>query len=133
MGKYVKAIFHYEKYLAQSKPKPPAKLTAAATTLRQGVQKTIGVLLKKIGQLRLWVTAPQGALVRLNGAIVGKAPLKKLLRLTPGKYHVTISAKDHHPLQRDVALKAAQITKLSFTLKRIRKKNRSGGAAADEI
>jgi tetratricopeptide (TPR) repeat protein len=133
LGKYVQAIFHYEKYLAQSRPKPPARPTAAATSLRQGVQKTIVALLKKIGQIRLQVTAPKGALVRMNGSILGRAPMKKLLRLTPGKYHVTISAKDHHPLQRDLTLKAAQLTTLTFRLKRIQKKNRSGGAAADEI
>lgn len=133
LGKYVQAILHYEKYLNQSKPKPPAKTAPATAKLRQAVQKTVGALLKKIGQIRLQITAPTGALVRVNGGIVGKAPLKKLLRLTPGKYHVTISAKDHHPLQRDLTLKAAQIATLKLSLKPIKKRNRSGGAAADDI
>lgn len=133
LGKYVQAISHYEKYLVQTQPKAAAKPPPATVSLRQAVQKTIGELLKKIGQIRLRVTAPKGALVRLNGGIVGKAPLKKLLRLTPGKYHVTISAKDHHPLQRDLTLKAAQIATLKLQLKPIKKKVRSGGAAADDI
>jgi tetratricopeptide (TPR) repeat protein len=133
LGKYVQAISHYEKYLAQTQPKAAAKPPPATAKLRQDVQKTIGALLKKIGQIRLWVAAPKGALVRLNGGIVGKAPLKKLLRLTPGKYHVTVSAKDYHPLQRDLNLKAAQIATLKLKLKPIKKKVRSGGAAADDI
>lgn len=133
LGKYVQAISHYEKYLSQTKPKAAAKPPPATVKLRQDVQKTIGALLKKIGQIRLRVTAPKGALVRLNGGIVGKAPLKKLLRLTPGKYHVTVSAKDYHPLQRDLNLKAAQIATLKLKLKPIKKKVRSGGAAADDI
>jgi len=133
LGKYVKAIVHYEKYLSQSEPKPLAKPGPATVKLRQAVQKTVRALLKKIAQIRLQITAPKGALVRVNGGIVGKAPLRKLLRLTPGKYHVTISAKDHHPMQRDLTLRAAQIATLNLSLKRIKKKNRSGGAAADDI
>ncbi len=133
LGKYVQAIAHYEKYLALTKAKGAAKLPAATVKLRQAVQSTVAALLKKIGQIKLKVTAPKGALVRVNGSIIGKAPLKKLLRLKPGKYHITISAKNHHPLARDQTLKAAQIATLTLKLKPIKKKIRSGGAAADDI
>jgi len=136
LGKYVLAIQHYELFLKKSKPVKPADPKAPPTPaakLRKAVQATVTALLKKISQLQLRVTAPKGALVRLNGSIVGKAPLKKMLRLTPGKYHVTVSAKDHHPVQRDLQLGANQIKRLAIKLKAIQKKLRGGGAAADEI
>ena len=136
LGKYVLAIRHYELFLSKSKPAKPADPKAPptpATKLRRAVQATVVALLKKISQLQLKVTAPKGALVRLNGSIVGKAPLKKLLRLTPGKYHVTVSAKDHHPVERDLQLSANQTRRLAIKLKAIQKKLRGGGAAADEI
>lgn len=136
LGKYVQAIGHYELFLQKTKPAQPADPKAPPTptaNLRRAVQATVTELLKKIGQLQLQVTAPKGALVRLNGGIVGKAPLTKLLRLSPGKYHVTVSAKDHHPVERDLQLGANQLKRVAIKLKAIQKKLRGGGAAADDI
>lgn len=136
LQQYVLAIEHYERYLALTAPRTPPQRPAPwpiDKSLRQAVQKTLVALMRKIGRLKLKVTRPAGATIRINGQRVGKAPFNQELRFMPGMINITVSAKEHQTFRWDVNLQAGQQLSRTVGLNRIKPANRGGGAAADSL
>jgi len=133
---HLEAIEHYEKYLKATEPETPEaakQMPAARKRLREAVQKTLEQLLRTISQLKLHVTAPRGAALRLNGQRRGRAPLNRVFRFNPGTVVVAVTAKDHRSFRQELTLVAGQTVSLSIELHRLKPDNRGGGAAADDL
>ncbi len=132
----LKAVEHYELYLKATKPRTPAdaaKMSVADKKLRADVSKTLVNLLKTISQLKVTLTKPAGAKLRINGRTVGKGPLSRTFRFNPGVVVVSVTAKDHTSFRQELKLVAGQTVALSVKLDRIKPDNRGGGAAADSL
>ena len=133
---HLKAIEHYEQYLAQTRPKTTeeaARLPEETRKLREEVQKTLEELLKSISQLKLTLTKPPGAELRINGRTEGRGPQERLFRFNPGPVVVEVTAKEHTTFRQELRLVAGQTLSLQVALDPLGPSNRGGGAAADSI
>lgn len=119
MGRNLKAIIYYEKFLAESEMD-----SADATTvkLRRMCRLEIKALKKLIGRLRVIVKVP-GALVKVAGFAALHSPLDKQFRFNPGRINILVKKKGFYAFDRTVVIKAAtdQVVKV-LLLKKIKPK-----------
>lgn len=101
MGRPLRAVEAFEGYLAQGGER--------VTEERRGeVQRLIDDQLPKLAMLG--VEAPAGADVRVDGALVGQAPLPQRIRLVAGPHTVQALSAGHPPLLRELTLTGASTT-----------------------
>ncbi len=65
----------------------------------------------------LAVSAPNGALVSIDGRVVGEAPLTAPLSLPPGKHLVVITKTGYNPSVQQIEIKRGETLRLRVTLK----------------
>jgi tetratricopeptide (TPR) repeat protein len=121
LGNNLKALEHYEKYL-EAVPQEPSQ--AGDRVLWAKVKAEVQKLLVLISQLRIELAAPAGAEVRLNGRLVGSAPLSRLIRLNPGAVNITAIAKGYYTFKRDLKLGPNQAQTVEITMIKIKVKTR---------
>lgn len=133
---HLKAVEHYEIYLAETRPKTEAaaaQMPQETRKLREEVQKTLEELLKSISQLKLTISKPPGAELRINGRTEAKGPMERVFRFNPGLVVVEVTAKDHATFRQELKLVAGQTLSLQVALDRLAPVNRGGGVAADSL
>ena len=94
LGDAVSAVDAFEKYLAQGG-------TAITKERRQAVEAEIEKQRDRIGTLLLRVQ-PEGAEIRVDGKLVGKAPLSEPLHLTEGKREIVVFASGYDARVREL-------------------------------
>jgi hypothetical protein len=108
LGNSVEAADAYEKYLAQ-----------AGTSISEKRRKEVVAELEdqraRIGQVAL-TAAPEGAEVRVDGKLVGKAPLCESLRLSAGKHSVMLLADGYTAQVREIEVTGRTLTELEMKL-----------------
>jgi hypothetical protein len=119
LGNNLKALEHYERYLKLAKERD---LAQKERVLIGKVKVEVKNLLLLLGQLRIEMKAPAGAEIRVNGKLLGTAPLSKLVRLPPGSVNVTAIKKGYYAFKRDLDLPAGKVTRVSITLVKIKPK-----------
>jgi hypothetical protein len=70
---------------------------------------------------------PEGADVSVNGRVVGKLPLKEVVRVSAGEVEVELHASGYVPMQRTLTIVAGQYQRLVFHL------TKEAPASAEEI
>lgn len=89
----------------------------------QPVQITLTMVASgRVGQLQLRI-AERGAVVKVDGAVVGKAPLAKPLRLSAGEHKVSVSKRGFGEWNQTVKIERGRLRKVTVDL--------SGGGGAD--
>jgi len=119
LGNNLKALIHYERFL---KNFPASPTRPKERRIRREVELEVRNLLLLVSRLRIIVPAPAGAEVRLNGWLVGRAPLTREVRLNPGTVNVTVMAKGYFPFRRGLKLVSNQSAKLRALLVKIKPK-----------
>lgn len=94
LGRPVEAVDAYDRYLKQG----GATITAER---RKEVQIEIEHQLARIGTLAIR-TSPEGADVRIDGALVGKSPLPRAIRVGMGRHTVEAILAEHVPQVEEV-------------------------------
>ena len=108
LGNSVEAVDAYERYLSQAG-------TSVSEGRRKQVIAEVEIQRARIGNLALSLS-PEGAEVRVDGKLVGKAPLNEPLRLAAGKHSVTILADGYTAQAREVEVAPRQQTDLEIRL-----------------
>jgi len=113
LGDNLKSLMHYETFLRLGAASGPS---VAERRLRAEVQGMVKRLLRRISRLRVTISRPVGAEIRINGRRVGAPPFDREIRLNHGQNNVTIIAKGYYPFRRDVTLKPGEKRALRATL-----------------
>lgn len=109
LGRSVEAVDAYDKYLKQGASAVPAER-------RKAVLAEIETQLGRIGTIAVR-TFPEGADVRVDGALVGKTPLHGSVRVTAGRHTVEASLADYAPQVREQDVAGRAEIALELTLK----------------
>lgn len=109
LGRPVDAVDAYDKYLKLGGATVPAER-------RKEVQLEIEHQLARIGTLAVR-TVPEGAEVRIDGALVGKTPLPRAARLPVGRHTVEAILAEHAPQLREVEIAGRAEVGVELTLK----------------
>lgn len=121
LGNNLKALEHYEEYL-KAVPRVPDKPGDRVLYLK--VKTEVKNLRSLISQLRIAIAGPTGAEVRINGKLVGTAPLSRLIRIKPGAVNITVIAKGFYTFKRDLKLFPSQTQTVEITMIKIKTKTR---------
>jgi len=117
LGNNLKALEHYEFFLQQV-PKDTTDPTNLA--LRKQVEEVeIKGLLRMVRQLRITMTEPPGAEVRVNGALAGLSPMDKVIRMNPGDVNVTVILRGYYTFRKDLNLINEPAAHVKVTLVKI--------------
>lgn len=114
LGRYVRAIQAYEKFLKKA-PKDTSKdLLVLAKERIEDLRKAIAVLKIEISQPNAEVT--------VNGTLYGTSPLNDPIRLMPGTHTLVIKKKGYNTEAMDIKLKAGQTISRHVILERPKQK-----------
>jgi hypothetical protein len=119
LAQNLKALEYYERYLKETPEKPKDKATRLT---RRKTEMEVKNLLKLVARIRVQMEAPQGAEVRLNGKLLGNAPLDKTARMEPGTATLVAMHKGYHPFQREVKIAANHKKHIKIKLIKIKPK-----------
>jgi len=108
LGRSVEAVDAYEKYLKQG-------ASSVTSERRQSVFDEIEKQRARIGTVDVR-TFPEGATLRLDGALAGHTPLAAPLRVNTGKHTVEAQMDGHRPETRDVLVEGRTNVNLELTL-----------------
>ena len=108
LGRSVEAVDAFDKYLKQG-------ASAVSAERRREVQAEIEKQTARIGTIAVR-SFPAGAEVRVDGALVGKAPLPKPVRITAGRHAVGATLDGHTPVVREVDVAGRAELALELTL-----------------
>jgi tetratricopeptide (TPR) repeat protein len=102
LGQNLKALEHYELFLQQV-PKDTTDATNAA--LRKQIEEVeVKALLRMVRSVRITMTEPPGAEIRVNGALAGLSPMDKVIRMNPGDVNITVILKGYYAFRKDLNL-----------------------------
>lgn len=111
LGDAVSAVDAFEKYLEAGGDRLPKER-------RQAVQIEIEKQRARIGTTLLHVQ-PEGAEIRVDGKLVGTAPLSKPLRLTAGKRDIVVIASGYDAWVRELEVVPKSQVELEIKLNRV--------------
>ena len=108
LGKAVEAVDAFDQYLKQG-------ASAISVERRQEVLDEIEKQRARTGAIAVR-TFPEGASIRLDGAVVGKTPLPSALRVSMGQHAIEASLAGHAPETREVTVEGRANLVLEITL-----------------
>jgi hypothetical protein len=108
LGRWVEASHRYERALAETELPLDDKSRAKAQAGFDEARAHLGVVVLTI--------EPEGALVTLDGAEIGTAPLAAPLVLKPGEYALAISADEFVTLETKLVVDEGSESERNFTL-----------------
>jgi hypothetical protein len=108
LGRSVEAVDAFDRYLKQGASAVPADR-------RREVEGEIEKQTARIGSIAVR-TFPDGAELRVDGALVGRTPLQKPVRVTAGRHTVAATLKGRTPEVRDVEVGGRAEIALELTL-----------------
>ncbi len=121
LGNNLKALEHYEMFL-KAVPKMPDKPRDRVLYIK--VKTEVKNLRSLISQLQIDIPGPSGAEVRINGKLLGTAPLSRLIRLKPGAVNITTIAKGFYTFKRDLKLFPSQTQAVKIKMIKIKTKTK---------
>jgi hypothetical protein len=121
LGSNLKALEHYEKFL-KTVPKMPDKPKDRVLYIK--VKTEVKNLRNLISQLQIDIRGPTGAEVRINGRLLGTAPLSRLIRLKPGAVNITTISKGFYTFKRDLKLFPSQTQTVKIKMIKIKTKTK---------
>jgi hypothetical protein len=122
LGNSVEAVDAYEKYLAQAGTSIPEKRRKAVVAELEDQRARIGLV--------MLTAAPEGAEVRVDGRLIGKAPLHDPVRLSAGKHSIMLLADGYTAQVREVEVAGRAQTELELKLEPTTSSDSSGPAVS---
>lgn len=111
LSQYAQAVDFYNRFLAE------AKGAVKPQQLKRGEAELADVL-RLIARVDV-STAPQGAMVSVDGRDVGPSPLSQALILGPGDHVVRAALDGYQPLERSVRVAAGDTLSLALALEKV--------------
>ncbi len=118
LGDAVGAVDAFEKYLSEGGSKIPKER-------KQAVEVELEKQRARIGTIVLQVQ-PEGAEVRVDGKLIGKAPLSEPLRLTEGKREIVVIASGYDTRVRELEVASKSQAEIEIKLDRMGGKDDNG-------
>lgn len=112
LGRYVKALEAYRRFLAETKGMESDPQMAAN---RRDAREAVGRLLKQVARLHVVVSVP-GAKVFVAGLAALDAPLDRVFLFDPGKVTVSVTKKGYYPFQKVLSLASGAKTDVKVVL-----------------
>jgi hypothetical protein len=84
-------------------------------THRDALTQSLGYIAAHLGWLHIESNV-EGAELRINGAVVGRAPLREAVRVVAGSAQVHVEADDYLPIERAVTVEAGGHAREAITL-----------------
>jgi hypothetical protein len=109
LGRPIEAIFHFQRFLAESESVPAAQ--------RREVQAAVRRLEGQIGNVTFRVS-PDGALVRIDGQEIRRAPIGEAVRLMPGSHTVEVRLDGYLSVRREFIVEGGQPADIEIRLER---------------
>jgi hypothetical protein len=100
LGHAVEAMDAFERFLAEATDAPDDRINEAKTS--------VATLEGKLGKLKIECEVP-GADIGLDGKLIGKSPLPRLVWAQPGRHQVTAEKRGFLPAIEDVEVKASWV------------------------
>ncbi|WP_437782973.1 PEGA domain-containing protein [Sorangium sp. So ce1097] len=97
LGRNREAAEYLTRYLREAPASKVKERQSAETSLKEALKKVASVTVE---------VAPAGAEVRVDGAIVGKAPLVDPVFLDPGEHEIGARLEGHEPAKRPITVVA---------------------------
>jgi hypothetical protein len=108
LSQYDQAVDFYNRFLTEGEGKlTPANLARGRAELDD--------LLRLVARVEV-VTAPDGALVQVDGRSIGETPLEEPLVLGPGDHTVVATLSGHRPAERKIRVSAGDTLRVEFSL-----------------
>jgi hypothetical protein len=108
LSQYDQAVDFYNRFLSEGEGKlSPADLGRGRAELDD--------LLRLVARVEV-VTAPEGALVQVDGRSIGPTPLDEPLVLGPGDHTVVATLSEHRPAERKIRVAAGDTLRVEFSL-----------------
>jgi tetratricopeptide (TPR) repeat protein len=111
LGRSVEAVDAFDRYLKQGASAIPADR-------RREVSEEIEKQLARIGTVSIR-TFPEGAEIRIDGALIGRTPLPKSVRVNAGRHTVEAIAAGHSTQTREIAISGKAENAIEMTLEAI--------------
>ena len=108
LGRWLEASNRYERALAETEVPLDEKNRAKAQAGFDEARAHLGVVVMTV--------EPEGAVVTLDGAEIGTAPLAKPLVLKPGEYALAITLEEFVPLETKLVVDEGSESERTFTL-----------------
>jgi tetratricopeptide (TPR) repeat protein len=124
LGRSVEAVDAFDRYLKQGASAIPADR-------RREVSDEIEKQLARIGTVSIR-TFPEGAEIRIDGALIGRTPLSKPVRVNAGRHTVEAILAGHSTQTREIAISGRAENAIEMTLEAIAAPAPSGPAISAE-
>jgi tetratricopeptide (TPR) repeat protein len=111
LGRSVDAVDAFDRYLKQGASAIPADR-------RREVSEEIEKQLARIGTVSIR-TFPEGAEIRIDGALIGRTPLPKSVRVNAGRHTVEAILAGHSTQTREIAISGKAENAIEMTLEAI--------------
>ncbi len=105
---YRRAIDTFQRYIKRRGKKLPL-------WKRRLIRRSISRMTKRLGRLKLGIHPP-GAFVRVDGRVVGRAPLTKVVLVDPGRRMVEVTARGYSPARTQISVTAGQLISMGIRL-----------------
>ncbi len=115
IGNCYKALFQYRRAINTFRRYIRQRGRKLALWRRRQIERIIAAMARRLGRLKLGVS-PEGASVRVDGRVVGRAPLASVVLVDPGRRMVEISAPGYRTVRTQVTVTAGQLVSLGIRL-----------------
>lgn len=105
---YRRAITAFERYIKRRGRK-------LQIWKRRQIERSVSRMTRKLGRLKLGVH-PAGATVRVDGRVVGRAPLPTVVLVDPGRRMVEVTARGYQTTVTELNITAGQLVNLGIRL-----------------
>jgi len=110
-----KALFQYRRAINSFRSYIKRRGKKLPLWKRRQIQRSVAHMTKKLGQLKLGIHPP-GALVRVDGRPVGRAPLTQVVLVDPGRRMVEVTARGYESARTQINVTAGQLISMGIRL-----------------
>lgn len=110
-----KALFQYRRAITAFRQYIKRRGKRLPIWKRRQIQRSVSRMTKKLGRLKLGVH-PRGAVVRVDGRVVGRAPLDAVVLVDPGRRMLDVSASGYQVSRTELNVVAGQLVSVGIRL-----------------
>jgi hypothetical protein len=110
-----KALFQYRRSITAFRQYIERRGKKLQIWKRRQIERSISRMTRKLARLKLGVH-PAGATVRVDGRVVGRAPLPTVVLMDPGRRIVEVAARGYQTMRTELNVTAGQLVSMGIRL-----------------
>lgn len=110
-----KALFQYRRAIIAFRQYIKRRGRKLQVWKRRQIERSVSRMTKRLGRLKLGVY-PVGATVRVDGRVVGRAPLPTFVLVDPGRRMVEVTARGYQTISTELTITAGQLVSMGIRL-----------------